>query len=77
MGEGADALGMYHHTSTDAWFVDADVCDCCEHPAWAHGPGGICSECDASHKGGACGLLSLFGFDLAALPLDERVAAHA
>ena len=68
---------MYDHSPTDSWFADATLCDRCSHPGWAHGPGGICSECDASQKAGACGLLSLYGFDLAALPLDDRLHVRA
>jgi hypothetical protein len=62
---------------SEVWFADSVRCECCAHPAWAHGPGSICSECDASDQVGACGLLALYGFDLAALPLVEPAHASA
>ncbi len=62
---------MHDPTAADRMHESA-ACDHCAHPAWAHGPGAICSECDTIAHGGSCGLLSLYGFDLNALPLDDR-----
>jgi hypothetical protein len=61
----------------EGWFVDSERCGCCAHPAWTHGPGSICSECDAAADAGACGLLSLYGFDLTSLPFAEPSHASA
>jgi hypothetical protein len=66
-----------HAVLSEGRFSDSARCSCCAHPAWAHGPGSICSECDASDAMGACGLLALYGFDLAALPLAEPARASA
>jgi hypothetical protein len=68
---------MHHPASAEGWFVDSVRCACCAHPTWAHGPGNICSECDAGIDAGACGLLSLYGFDLASLPVAEISHAPA
>jgi hypothetical protein len=51
--------------SAEDWFVDPARCAGCAHPAWTHG------------LSGACGLLSLYGFDLAALPFAEPTHAPA
>jgi len=61
----------------ETWFVGSVLCERCNHPAWAHGPGSICSECDCTPGHGACGLLALYGFDLASLPVAESLHASA
>jgi hypothetical protein len=66
-----------HTVSGEGWFAASALCECCAHPTWAHGPGSICSECDASDQLGACGLLALYGFDLASLPVAEPMHAPA
>jgi hypothetical protein len=67
---------MYDHLATPDPVNDrVKACDRCDHPAWTHGIGAICTECDNSRHGGACGLLSLYGFDINALPLDDLVPA--
>ena len=77
MTEFADAVDMQHENSITR-SSESTVCERCAHPSWMHGPGGICADCDASHHATACGLLTLYGFDLSALPLaDEAFAASA